>query len=108
MIDQMEMLERERRDNDHTRAFGLSHHPDGLKSTELRVRRGFQCVKDTMQQTIKEMILFSLLQQGGSLLMRTISKKKKGAVGERQIGKGAMRSSNGSPGEDGESSYLSH
>lgn len=36
---------------------------------------------------------------GKSLLMSTISKKKNGALGERQVGKGVIRSSYGSPGE---------
>lgn len=60
-MDQMGLFGR-RRDKGHSKAFGLSHHLDGLPSSELSVNTGFWYVKDKMQQTIKEMTLFSLLQ----------------------------------------------
>lgn len=59
MIDQMEMLERKTGVKDDSKAFGLSHHPDGLPATELRVETDY--VKDIMDQIIKK-VLFSLLQ----------------------------------------------
>lgn len=55
----MEMLERKTGVKDDSKAFGLSHHPDGLPATELRVETDY--VKDIMDQIIKK-VLFSLLQ----------------------------------------------
>lgn len=108
MIDQMGMFEGKRGTRDDPKACGLSHYQDGLPSIELRVGTGFWCVKNKMHQTIKEMILFSLLQQGErSLITRTISRRKKEALRERQVGKGVIRLSNGSHEKDGEGSYLS-
>lgn len=44
----MGILERKREVKDHSLTFGLSHHPDGLPSIELRVGISFWSVKDKM------------------------------------------------------------
>ena len=41
------------------------------------VKTNFCCVTDKIYQTINEMILFTLMQQGEYLLMGSLSKKEK-------------------------------
>lgn len=78
MINQTGIFERKRGVRDDSKTCSLSHHQDGLLSTEPRFGTSFWCVKEKMHQTIRERILFSLLQYGERLLMRTISKKREG------------------------------